>query len=130
MCEIIEALKAAPDYIGSTGRTEEEIRNSEELIGVEFAADYRYYLKAIGLACFDGHELTGICNSARLNVADVTIAQRKLYPEAGSWYVVEEANIDGIVIWQAPVGDIYETVPGIKARKCCNSLAEYIKELC
>lgn len=51
MSDIIEALKSAPDYIGGTGRTEDEIRKAEELIGVEFASDYRCYLKEIGLAC-------------------------------------------------------------------------------
>lgn len=130
MSDIIEALKSAPDYIGGTGRTEDEIRKAEELIGVEFASDYRCYLKEIGLACFDGHELTGICKSTRLNVVDVTIAQRELYPEACSWYVIEETNIDGIVIWQSPAGDIYETAPGIKTRKGFDSLSEYIEDLC
>ena len=60
MSNIIEILKNAPDYIGGTGRTEDEIRDAEEHLGVKFASDYRLYLKEIGLACFDGHELTSI----------------------------------------------------------------------
>lgn len=130
MSDIIEVLKNASDYIGGTGRTEDEIRNAEELIGVEFAADYRCYLEEIGLACFDGHELTGICQPNRLNVVDVTIARRDMYPEACSWYVIEELCIDGIVIWQASTGDIYETALGSKTCKIFDSLTEYIKELC
>lgn len=47
-----------PDYVGSNGRTEEEIAKAEKKIGITFAKDYREYLKEIGLACFDGHELT------------------------------------------------------------------------
>lgn len=130
MSNIIEALKNAPDYIGGTGRTEEEIRNAEELLGVKFAPDYRCYLKEIGLTCFDGHELTGICKPARLNVVDVTTVQRNLHPEAYSWYVIEETNIDGIVIWQSTAGAIYKTAPGIRTRKVFDSLIEYIKGLC
>ena len=126
MSNIIEILKNAPDYIGGTGRTEDEIRDAEDHLGVKFASDYRLYLKEIGLACFDGHELTGICKSSRLNVVDVSLSQRELFPNARSWYVVEETNIDEIVIWQAPSGELYQTASGSMCRRICSSLAEYI----
>ena len=126
---IIETLKNAPEYIGGSGRTDAEIESAEKQLGVEFAPDYRCYLKEIGLACFDGHELTGICKSSRLNIVDVTSAQREQYPEAGFWYVIEETNIDGIIIWQSPTGAIYKTAPGIKSRKIYDSLTEYIIEI-
>lgn len=129
MNDIIETLKNAPEYIGGAGRTDAEIESAEKQLGVEFAPDYRCYLKEIGLACFDGHELTGITKSARLNVVDVTTAQREQYPEANSWYVIEETNIDGIVIWQSSSGAIYKTAPGIKTRKILDSLTEYIIEI-
>lgn len=128
MSEIIEILKNAPEYIGGAGRTWEEIKNAEQQLGIEFAPDYKCYLKEIGLACFDGHELTGICKSARLNVVDVTISQRELYHEAYSWYVVEETNIDGIVIWQDEIGEIYQTGPGCQSKKIFNSMREYIQK--
>ncbi len=127
MSDIIEALKCAPDYIGGSGRTEDEIRKAEELIGVEFASDYRCYLKEIGLACLDGHELTGICKSTRLNVVDVTLSKRQHVSEAYAWYVIEETGIDGIVIWQAPAGSVYETTPNSKPKKIANSIAEYLQ---
>lgn len=126
MSEIIEILKNAPEYIGGAGRTEEEIKNAEQQLGIEFAPDYKCYLKEIGLACFDGHELTGICKSARLNVVDVTVNQRNVFPEASSWYVIEETNVDGIVIWQHTSGELYCTIPGSKPKKICNSLEEYV----
>ena len=71
--------------------------------------------------------LTGLSKSARLNVVDVTAAQREWTPEASSWYVVEETYIDGIVIWQSSEGAVYRTVPGVRARKIFDSLTEYIK---
>jgi len=126
MSEIIEILKNAPEYIGGAGRTEEEINNAEQQLGIEFAPDYKSYLKEVGLACFDGHELTGICKSTRLNVVDVTVNQRKVFPEASSWYVIEETNVDGIVIWQHTSGELYCTIPGSKPKKICNSLKEYV----
>lgn len=126
MSDIIATLKNAPEYIGGNGRTDAEIESAEKLLGVEFAPDYKCYLKEIGLACFDGHELTGICKSSRLNVVDVSLSQRELFPNARSWYVVEETNIDEIVIWQAPSGELYQTASGSMCRRICSSLAEYI----
>lgn len=119
-------MKNAPEYIGGNGRTDTEIENAEKQLGIKFSPDYRCYLKDIGLACFDGHELTGICKPARLNVVDVTLLQRQCVSDAYSWYVVEETGIDGRVIWQAPTGDIYQTAPGTKTRKVFGSLVEYI----
>jgi len=84
-------------------------------------------LKEIGLACFDGHELTGLTKSARLDVVSVTKEQREqLGKVASSWYVVEEANIYGIIIWQNAEGAIYRTAPNTRRRKIANSLSEYI----
>lgn len=127
MADIIEVLKNMPDYIGSNGRTEEEIAKAENVLGVSFAEDYRTYLKEIGLACYDGHELTGLTKSDRLDIVSVTKEQRKRVGEAASsWYVVEETGIDGIVIWQAQTGEIYQTAPGALPCKLYNSLTKFI----
>jgi len=122
-----EAIKLMPDYIGSNGRSEEEIEQAEMALRVSFAKDYRLYLEEIGLACFDGHELTGLTNTARLNVIDVTKEYREeLGNMVSSWYVVEEVGLDGIVIWQSFDGAVYATIPNSKAIKIADSLFEYI----
>lgn len=127
MADIIEILKSMPDYIGSNGRCEEEIAKAENALGVSFAEDYRTYLKEIGLVCYDGHELTGLTKSDCLGAVSVTKEQRERVGEAASsWYVVEETGIDGIVIWQAPTGEVYQTGPGSSYHKLCNSLSEFI----
>ena len=41
------------------------------------------------------------------------------------WYVVEQANIDGIVIWQSADGLIYQTGPGSSYINTHNSLVDY-----
>lgn len=128
MENIIDALKSIPDYIGSTGRTEEIILKAESSLGVAFAQDYRQYLGTIGLACFDGHEFTGLTNIARLDVVTVTKEQRAInanIPE--SWYVVEETNMDGIVIWQNELGQVYQTSSSGVPQKIASSLLEYIR---
>ena len=122
-----EAIKLMPDYIGSNGRSEEEIEQAEMALRVSFAKEYRKYLEEIGLACFDGHELTGLTNIARLNVIDVTKEYREqLGDNDSSWYVIEEVGMDGIVIWQSSDGIVYGTAPNSKAIKIADSLFEYI----
>ena len=128
MNAILDVLRNAPDFIGGKGCGNVAISDAEQALGIRFAPDYRAYLQKIGLACFDGHELTGICKAFRLNVVDVTLDKRKQCPDAAGWYVVEQANVDGIVIWQAPSGEIYQTMPGVSARKIYNSLTEYVTE--
>ena len=127
MDNIINVLKSMPDYIGSNGRDEEEINRAENALRAVFAKDYRAYLKEIGLACYDGHELTGLTKSTRLNVVSVTNELREQIGKvASSWYVVEETNIYGIVIWQSSDGAIYQTAPNAKSKKIAESLSEYI----
>lgn len=127
MVNIVDVLKGMPDYIGANGRSEEEILHAEKALGISFAEDYREYLAKIGLACFDGHELTGLTNTARLDVVSLTKEKREQFGDfVSSRYVVEETNIYGIVIWQDSTGTVYETAPNSKAKKIANSLSEYI----
>ena len=128
MNDIIKTLKYASDFIGGTGRTEAEIESAEKELGINFASDYKTYLKEIGIACFDGHELTGICEEPRLDVVCVTKDQRENNPEAPNCYVIEEANIDGIVIWQDFSGNIYMTVENSRPKLIADSLAAYIQK--
>lgn len=127
MANIIEVMKNIPDYIGSNGRSEGEIAAAEKSLGTMFAPDYRLYLKEIGLACFDGHEFTGITNDARLSVVAITEQERATNPNIpSSWYVVEQTGFDGIVIWQDADGAVYQTTPNSMLKKIANSLLEYI----
>ena len=129
MANIIEVMKSIPDYIGSNGRSEREIVVAEKSLGTKFAPDYRLYLKEIGLACFDGHELTGITNNARLSVVAVTEQERAANPNIpSSWYVVEQTGFDGIVIWQTPKGDVYEAISGTICKKNYKTLEDYLGE--
>lgn len=128
MNDIIKTLKYAPDFIGGRGRSDKEIESAEKELGINFASDYKTYLKEIGLACFDGHELTGLSQDPRLDVVHVTKDQRENNPEAKNCYVVEEANIDGIVIWQDKDGKIYMTEENSKPRLIADSLLDYIQK--
>lgn len=103
------------------------IIDTETTLGVMFTEEYREYILVFGVASANGHELTGLCRSPRLNVVEVTMAERKNNANVpNDWYVVEQANIDDIVIWQASSGEIYQTAPGVQSCKLCDSLSEYV----
>lgn len=104
------------------------IHQAEKELNVIFSAEYSNYVAEFGVAIFDGHELTGLCDGKRLDVVHITQEQRtfnKLVPN--DWYVVECLDIDDIVIWQDSEGVVYATTPNSKPKKIANSLSEYIK---
>jgi hypothetical protein len=119
-------LKKKEGFISLTGANEEQVATAEKELSLKFAKDYRSYVVMMGAATFEGHELTGVCSSNRLNVVTVTIEERKVVLDVPKdWYVLEQTHIDGIVIWQDMNGDIYRTIPGRQAEKIAGSIAEY-----
>ena len=84
-------------------------------------------LSLTGACMVNGHEIVGIYDSKDMNVVEVTTEARKNIPDVPQhWYVVEDAHIDGVIIWQDVQGAIYQTFPGAAPVKIANSLAEYI----
>lgn len=127
MADIVKFMQKQPDFYAMKGASEEDIKMAEQVLELRFATEYRKYIAAFGIASFAGHELTGVCKSKRLSVVDVTIEERNNVVVPADWYVLEQANIDGIVIWQASNGTVYQTAPNTKAKKLCGSIAEYIE---
>ncbi len=128
MESIIDKLKAKDNFCFLAGATEKEVSTAEQQLGLTFAKEYRNYLLSFGLASFQGHELTGIIKAPRLNVVAQTLAERTNKPLVpNDLYVVEIANIDGIVIWQKSSGEIYKTIQGGPPMLMCKSLSDYIE---
>jgi hypothetical protein len=128
MSNFIKELKSAPDFVQLNPATEADIKNAEKQLRLVFADEYKEYLSTFGVADGNGHEFTGICNSARLNVINVTKKQRGYFKDIPtSFYVVEEAHIDGIVVWQDKDGAVYQTEPGVKLEKIAKSIEDYFK---
>ncbi|MDE6995014.1 MAG: SMI1/KNR4 family protein [Lachnospiraceae bacterium] len=128
MESIIDKLKEKACFCSLKGVTEEEIRVAEQILGLSFSKEYRAYLRAFGLASFQGHELTGIIKSPRLSVIAQTIAERNNSPHIpDDMYVIEIANINGIVIWQGSTGEIFETICDGVPTLICKSFGEYIE---
>ena len=128
MKNIVDKLKRKDCFCSLKGVAEEEIREAEQALGLTFAKEYADYLRAFGLASFQGHELTGIIKSPRLNVVTQTVLGKEANPRVSDdFYVIETANIDGIVIWQKSSGEIFETVFDSGPVLICESLGDYIE---
>lgn len=127
MANIVKSIQEKQGFVAFTGVSPEQIELAQAALGVKFAKEYREYVSAYGAASFENHELTGICASPRLNVVDVTEAERLKYPDPPKdWYVVEQLNIDDVSIWQAGTGEVYQLLPGAQPIKLSDSLSEYI----
>lgn len=124
---IVDKLSASKSFHGLIPVSVDRIDSVEKQLNLNFADEYRAYVQAYGAASMYGHELTGICDIPRLDVAAITIEERKDNPLIpNEWYVIEQANIDGIVIWQSPTGEIYQSQPGKKPVLIARSLSEYL----
>ena len=129
MATIIDALKSKIDLLTGEGVSELIISNAEKALNLSFSNEYKEYLKTYGIAVFDGHELTGITKSPRVNVVDVTKAQREKDPKIpADLYVIEETDVEEIVIWQSGDGEIFCSGPNQDLTKLCNSFAEYVSK--
>ena len=127
MSNIIDVLKSQKDFYCKDGVSQAEIAQAEQVLGLNFAPEYREYLVAFGVVSANGHEYTGLGLSARLDVIAVTTLEREQNPNIpGDFYVIEQANIDRIVIWQSSDGEIYQTIGTSQPTKICDSLCEYI----
>lgn len=127
MIDVIKILQEKSDLLYGKGTSEELIRKAEDTLGLRFASDYRAYLLHFGIVAFDGSELTGIYPSTHLDVTKATVSERERNLKVPSnMYVIEKANIDGIIVWQSSEGDIYETVMNSEPIRVCQSLVEYI----
>ncbi len=129
MEDIIEVLSKLEDFAFVKGVSENDIAKAEENLGVQFAPDYKQYLAEYGLASADGHELTGIVKSPRLNVVDVTIKLRKKFKNVPvDAYVLEKVGIDKLVIFQTSDGSVYKATPESQFIKVADSLSEYLEK--
>lgn len=107
---------------------DKQIQKAEVDLNIKFNNEYKSCIKSFGAFSIDGHEITGICSSDRLNVVNVTKKERcinKKIPE--NLYVIECLDIDHIVIWQSESGKVYQSMLNGKYEKIADSLIEYLK---
>ena len=128
MSVLTRKLVSMKSFKSRTPATEEQIKRAEDELCISFAQEYSEYLAKFGSASCYGHEFTGICTPAYLDVVGVTKQQREQNGDIPpDWYVVEELHVDGMTVWQDRKGNVYLKVPGNIPEKITNSLAEYIE---
>ncbi len=127
MARFVDWITACDDHFIGTGADIKEIKETEDRLNLEFSEEYKEYLKKYGIASADGHEFTGIVNSPRLNVADVTMKAQKEHDVAAKLYVVELLQIDGIIIWQNKKGEVFMMSKNGEMSKIGDNLMEYLK---
>jgi hypothetical protein len=128
MNDIIAAISGLNGLVSLHGASKNAIAQAEQTLGLSFAADYKAYLEKYGLISARHIEITGLTESKRLNVADVTLTERQLNQLPPEMYVVEDTGIEGILILQNGKGEVYE-YQNRRVKKIFNSLADYLLSL-
>lgn len=125
---IVDIVNSLIDLLPLKPVSDTQITKAEIQLRLNFAAEYKIYLKTFGVIMAKGIELTGIAKTKYRNVVSVTQEERILNPKVPNvMYVVENTCVDGIVIWQDSEGHIYKTQPNLEPKKIADSLVEYIK---
>lgn len=123
--DIVSVVESGSSLYKGKGVSETEITKAEIELKVSFADDFRAFLVHYGYAMINGHEILGLGESP--DVVEATKAERtKGHDIDDGWYVVEELNIDGIVVWQEASGAIYQTVASARRVPVARNLSEYL----
>lgn len=105
------------------------VGKAETELGLSFAEDYKALSIQYGAVSFRGHNLSGISPYPGNDVVALTKENRTYNSEVPmNLYVLEEAHIDGIVIWQDSSGRIYQTQPNTKPKLIFDCLYDYIAQ--
>lgn len=127
MKNLISTIKNKKGLVFMGSVDDKRIEEAEKILDIHFSIEYKEYLKEFGVASFYGHELTGICNSERLNVINVTLQAREKFKN-NNMYVIEDLSIDDVIIWQNTAGEVYQTIMACPPKIIATSLAEYLNK--
>lgn len=125
----IEGLAGLPGFSGFAPASEAAVAKAELALGLRFSPDFRSVLLEYGCIEADGHELTGLIDSKRLNVVRVTKDMRAIYKALGPYcYVIEDVYVDGVIICQDSCGLVFQLDLSGGFKKIASSLVEYLSE--
>jgi hypothetical protein len=126
MSDIISTISSLKGLVSLKGVSKDAITNAEQALNLTFAQDFKTYLEKYGVISARHIELTGITDSKRLNVIDVTLAARQNNQFPQDLYVIEDTGIEGILILQNASGQIFELQSNGNLNKIFESLADYL----
>lgn len=127
MSSIIKEFKQKTDFYSEKGASEDTISDAEKALKIQFAPEYKEYLREFGSVSCGGHELTGISADENLDVVGVTKHNLEKNPNIKMpLYVIEETHVDGIVIWQSHTGEVFQSEYKGTPVKIFQSLTDYV----
>jgi hypothetical protein len=126
MADITSLIGNLKGLVSLKGVSREMITAAEQSLGLSFAKDYKEYLEKYGLISARHIELTGITDSKRLNVVEVTQIQKALNQFPIDMYVIEDTGVEGIIILQNKAGEIFELQNHNQIKKIYDSLSDYL----
>ncbi len=128
MRRFVDVVAEFDDFVATGGVENEKILSAEKALGLVFNKEYKDYVRKYGAACANGHELTGICDSRRLNVVEATtIAKNKNNLVPKDCYLLEDLGIDRLLTWQNSKGELFQTVGIGEPEKLNIELIKYIE---
>jgi hypothetical protein len=126
MNDIIFVISGMDGLVSGKGVSKEVVAAAERKLAVAFAKDYAAYVEEFGTISANDTELTGIVDSKRLNVIDVTIEEREMSGIPQDMYVVEDTHIEGILVLQNSKGEIYKHYGKNSTKKIFDCLSDYL----
>ena len=129
MDNLIKYIQSLPGLQFTGGVTECEIRESESILNLSFADDYKAYLTEFGQLSANGIELTGLSNRKLTSVINLTQNERKLLSIPSNHYVIEDIGVDGLIYTQDNTGSIYQLLPNRPITKVADNLMLYINSI-
>ncbi|MDU2064663.1 MAG: SMI1/KNR4 family protein [Sporomusaceae bacterium] len=132
MNDLLQVIRNLRGILYLKGASDEDITAAEHALRLEFAAEYKQYVKAFGCIAFGNHEFTGLNTSERLSVVAVTRFERKnnssIFP--ANMYVVETLNDGDNIVLQNLDGEIYMIDRAVgECKKISGSLSDYISSI-
>lgn len=113
-----------------TPASKNDVLKAEAALGLSLAEEYKDYVLSYGVITAKKVDITGVCESKRLSVVDVTLEEKNFNSDIpADMYVIESTGIEGIVILQDSLGSIYRLNPGRKPEKIFDCLADYLLDL-
>ncbi|MBO4636039.1 MAG: SMI1/KNR4 family protein [Clostridiales bacterium] len=112
----------------TSGADLDKIREAEESLGVVFSQEYKEITSKYGAVSFGIHELTGVCDSKRLNVVETTERERSYNDTIpANMYLIEVTGMEDVTVWQAEDGKIYRISYHKDPVLIAESLYQYIE---
>jgi len=126
-----KSVDSLPNFRALKGASKAEIAQAEKSLGVKFSKEFKTLVEKHGSFSVNGHEILGVDPAhPRLDTVKVTKEERETFPKTAlkDAYVVEDAGIENIKVWQKTDGTIHQTCPDgtYPNGKIADSLTEWV----